>query len=146
MTTPRRRQSRLRTRLRPSSHGAPGRPEPTCSREEGSAGPPGRPIPPKERAALARLLQHLARQSRRLHAPRLEPSDPLFPELEQMGPDEIAEMVAQTMEHEGIDPARIYAFRKTGLLVTSDETLRLLSAADRQAWTGAVQQYLDRQD
>jgi len=96
--------------------------------------------------ALARLLLRLTRESGRIHGQRLQPADPLFPELEQMGPDEIAEMVAQTMEHEGIDPARIYAFRKTGLLVTSDETLSLLSAADRLAWTGAVQQFLDRQD
>lgn len=49
------------------------------------------------------------------------------------------EMV-QAMKKAGIDPAKIHAFEKTGLIVTEDNQ-HLLSDADLAEWEAAIQEY-----
>ncbi len=66
------------------------------------------------------------------------PEDPLFfdaPPLEQ-----VEHQIAQAMQQAGIDPALIYAFEQTGLLVT-EENQHLIPAHGLQAWQAAVARY-----
>ena len=49
------------------------------------------------------------------------------------------EMV-QAMKKVGIDPAKIHAFEKTGLMVTEDNQ-HLLSDADLDEWQAAIEEY-----
>jgi len=48
--------------------------------------------------------------------------------------------IADAMVMAQVDPALIYAFRKTGFMPTAD-TLDLFSEADRQAWEAAIEEY-----
>jgi len=75
----------------------------------------------------------------------LRPGDDLYPELEGMGEAAVTEAIAHALEREGVDPAMIYAFRKTGLLVSA-ETSPLLSPAGRKAWAAALREFADHQD
>src|SRR5262245_525419 len=75
---------------------------------------------------LQRLRQHLGREP--------QPEDLLFfdgPPLEQM-----EHQLSKTMQRVGIDPALIYAFEQTGLLVSEDNQ-HLIPEADLQAWYAA---------
>jgi hypothetical protein len=62
-----------------------------------------------------------------------------------MGDMHVTEAIAQALEREGVDPALVFAFRKTGLLVSA-ETLPFLSAGGRRAWTAALREFADLQD
>jgi integrase len=73
------------------------------------------------------------------------PNDPLFfdPDADEPKPldlDRVESAAANAMAQAGIDPAKIYAFRRTGLLATTENWERL-SPADRQAWEAAVEEY-----
>jgi hypothetical protein len=83
--------------------------------------------------------------ARRTRGRPLRPGDDLFPELEGMGDAEVTEAIAHALEREGVAPALVYAFRKTGLLISA-ESLPFLSAAGRKAWLVALQEFADRQD
>jgi ribose 5-phosphate isomerase len=48
--------------------------------------------------------------------------------------------MVQAMKKVGIDPAVIYAFEKTGLIVTEDNQ-NLISDVDRAEWDAAVLEY-----
>jgi len=73
------------------------------------------------------------------------PGDPVFfdPNADTPQPFDMDEMTAalvEAMAETGVEPARIYAYRKTGLIVT-EENLRLLSEQDLAEWKSAIQEY-----
>lgn len=51
-----------------------------------------------------------------------------------------ADKITRAMSTAGIEPAKIYAYRKTGLLASS-ENWELLSDQDRAAWNQALDEY-----
>lgn len=55
-------------------------------------------------------------------------------------PSHIEAMVVRDMEDLGVDPAFVYAFQHTGLLVT-DATLDGYSDSQLASWQGAVNRY-----
>ena len=76
------------------------------------------------------------------------PENPVFfdpdaasPQL--LDPDRIGAEIAEAMGKAGIEPAKIYAYRKTGLLVTR-ENWHSMSAADKLAWEQALLEYDER--
>jgi len=80
-----------------------------------------------------RLRQHLGREP--------GPDVRLFfdaPPLEQ-----VEHQITEALKRGGIDPALIYAFEQTGLLVTEDNQ-HLIAEHDLQAWYNAVAQYRQR--
>lgn len=48
--------------------------------------------------------------------------------------------ICEAMRHAGIDPAKIFAYRKTGRIVTS-ENVKLLTRADVKEWNDAIDEY-----
>ena len=69
----------------------------------------------------------------------LEPSDKLFPDhLEH-----VEHHMVQAMHAAGVDPALIYAFEETGLIV-SEENRDLISDKDYAEWQSAVARYRDK--
>jgi hypothetical protein len=75
------------------------------------------------------------------HGREPEPDDPVFFDslpLEQMG-----DHLVEAMRQAGVDPAFIYAFEETGLLV-SDENRHLLSSEDVARWNAAIAEYRAR--
>jgi hypothetical protein len=73
------------------------------------------------------------------------PEDPIFfdPDLDvptPITPVKMEAMVTDRMAAAGVDPALIYAHQHTGLLLT-EENLDLVTEADRQEWTDAVERY-----
>ncbi|MCX6633582.1 MAG: hypothetical protein NT090_00580 [Acidobacteria bacterium] len=79
------------------------------------------------------------------------PDDPVFfdPDADTpqfCGPeatDRVTDQMVEAMSAAGVRPEAIYAFRKTGRIVTEDNW-HLLSEADRKEWTDAVNEYLTR--
>jgi hypothetical protein len=56
------------------------------------------------------------------------------------GPEELRSQAVEIMQRAGIDPALIYAYRKTGLMVTEDNK-SLLSERDLAEWNAAIDEY-----
>jgi hypothetical protein len=54
--------------------------------------------------------------------------------------EQVEHQIAQAMKRAGLDPAFIYAFEQTGLLVTEGNQ-HLIAEADLQAWHAAVAAY-----
>jgi hypothetical protein len=54
--------------------------------------------------------------------------------------EHIEHEMVQAMKKAGIDPAKIYAFEKTGLIVAEDNQ-HLLSDADLAEWQAAIEEY-----
>jgi hypothetical protein len=79
------------------------------------------------------------------------PDDPVFFDPDSDTPqvcgpeaaDRVEDRMIEAMSAAGIRPEVIYAFRKTGRIVTEDNW-RLLSEADRKEWTDAVKEYFTR--
>ena len=55
-------------------------------------------------------------------------------------PEQVEPMTIQAMKAAGIDPAVIYAYEKTGRLVTEDNQ-HPLSEADLDEWQAAIEEY-----
>jgi hypothetical protein len=55
-------------------------------------------------------------------------------------PEHLEHMTVEAMKEAGIDPAIIYAYEKTGRLVTADNQ-NLLSDADLDEWQAAIEEY-----
>ena len=77
-----------------------------------------------------------------------EPDDPLFfdPDADTPVPIDVEEVSAQiikAMASAGLDPAKIYAFHRTGLMVT-ETNLHLLSAEDLDEWQAAIDEYNEK--
>jgi hypothetical protein len=66
------------------------------------------------------------------------PGDKVF--FDMPHPEQVEHMTVQAMETAGIDPAIIYAYEKTGRLVTEDNQ-NLLSEADLDEWQAAIEEY-----
>jgi hypothetical protein len=74
-----------------------------------------------------------------------EPHEPVFfdsnaDEPQPLSFDTIEEELIAAMAAAGIDPALIYAFHKTGLIV-SERNQHLLTRADLKEWNDAVEEY-----
>jgi hypothetical protein len=74
------------------------------------------------------------------------PEDPVFFDPDSTTPapipiETLQSQIAAVMTRAGISPAFIYAYRRTGLIVTEENYL-LLSPADRDAWDLAIEEYL----
>ncbi|MGA8596505.1 MAG: hypothetical protein WB676_17485 [Bryobacteraceae bacterium] len=73
------------------------------------------------------------------------PSDAVFfdPDADTpqpINPDKLEAEITRAMSLAGIEPAKIYAYKKTGLLASS-ENWELLSEQDRAAWNQALDEY-----
>jgi hypothetical protein len=66
------------------------------------------------------------------------PKDQIF--FDMPHPEHIEHMTVEAMKEAGIDPAIIYAYEKTGRLVTEDNQ-HLLSDADMEEWDAALEEY-----
>jgi len=66
------------------------------------------------------------------------PGDLLFPDMPH--PEHLEAMLVEEMKKAGMDPAFIYAFEKTGLLVSA-ENQHLIPDQDLKAWEAAVEEY-----
>jgi hypothetical protein len=53
---------------------------------------------------------------------------------------EVIAIVVERMKRANLDPAYIYAFQKTGMLV-AESNLHLFSAADKKEWADAVAEF-----
>lgn len=90
---------------------------------------------------------------RRKFGREVGPQDPLFfdPDADLPLPlsdenhEEMMEEMTAVMEESGVHPAHIYAFRKTGRMV-SEENRERLSAADLQEWHSALREYERKTD
>ena len=108
-----------------------------------------------EAASMKREMQEAIRSQLRLFREKFGrepgPDDPVFfdPDADTpqvCGPeaaDRLENQMVEAMSAAGIRPEAIYAFRKTGRIVTEDNW-HLLSEADRKKWTDAVNEYLTR--
>ena len=92
------------------------------------------PMTPEVREALEQLRQAFVAR----HGREPGPGDPLFPDLPH--PEHLEAMMVEGMKAAGLDPAYIYAFEKTGLLVT-EQNQHLISEKDLAEWGAAVEEY-----
>jgi hypothetical protein len=73
----------------------------------------------------------------------MAPNDPIFFDPDADEPRQLdvdVDSIVKTMADAGIRPELIYAYRKTGLLV-SDENYGKLSPEDRDDWHAAMEEY-----
>jgi hypothetical protein len=66
------------------------------------------------------------------------PEDPIF--FDAPSDDEYDAAVTKAMEQAGVAPAVIYAFRKTGRIIT-EENAKFVPAAALEAWQQAIDEY-----
>jgi hypothetical protein len=92
------------------------------------------PLTPEVREALEQLRRAFIAR----HGREPGPDDPLFPDLPH--PEHLEAMMAEDLKAAGLDPAFLYAFEKTGLLVT-EPNQQLLPDADLAAWDAALAEY-----
>jgi SEC-C motif-containing protein len=69
------------------------------------------------------------------------PGDDVF--FDAPHPEHLEHTMVQSMREVGISPDKVYAFTKTGLLV-SEENRKLIPDADIKAWCEAVEEYHER--
>ena len=87
---------------------------------------------------LAEVIEEQKRKFVEKHGRKLAPGDNLFFD---MPPVEHAEhFIVEAMKKAGLDPALIYAFEKTGLMVT-EANEHLIPDKDRAEWDAAVLEY-----
>ena len=87
---------------------------------------------------LAELIEEQKRKFQQEHGRAIGPNDKLFfdaPPLEHA-----EHFMVEAMKQAGLDPAMIYAFEKTGMLVT-EENQHLLSESDLDEWEAAIEEY-----
>jgi hypothetical protein len=71
----------------------------------------------------------------------LSPEDAVFPDLPHF--EHIEHGIVEAMKSSGVDPALVYAFEQTGLLV-SEENRHLISPSDMAEWESAVSEYREQ--
>jgi hypothetical protein len=96
------------------------------------------PMTPEVREALEQLRQAFVAR----HGREPGPDDLLFPDLPH--PERLEAMMVEGMKAAGLDPAFIYAFEKTGLLVT-EQNQHLIPDEDLAEWGAAVEEYEAKQ-
>src|SRR5262245_24217432 len=69
------------------------------------------------------------------------PGDPVFFDLPH--PEHLEAMMAEDMRAAGLDPAFVYAFEKTGLIV-SEQNQHLIPEKDLDEWDAAVREYEEK--
>lgn len=102
------------------------------------------PLSPEARAVIDRQLAAFRKKFGREPGP----TDPIFfdpdsdePRLmSQQRQDECERGIVEAMATAGIDPALIYAFKKTGRIVTATNK-RLLSEDEMEEWEDAIDEY-----
>lgn len=99
---------------------------------------PVRTIPITDQTAEA-LQAHVQRLERDKGGP-LAPDDLLFPELAEASEEAVREQLVAAMRDADLDPALVYAFQQTGMLL-SEETLAQVPEGDRQAWLQAIREF-----
>jgi hypothetical protein len=87
---------------------------------------------------LIRLLERQRRTFRENYAGELSREEAMFPDPPH--PEHLEHLLVEEMKSAGDDPAVIYAFEKTGLLVT-EFNYDALSEADLAAWQAAIEEY-----
>ena len=92
------------------------------------------PMSPDVREALEQLRQEFVAT----HGREPGPDDLLIPDLPH--PEHVEAMMVEGMKAAGLDPAFIYAFEQTGLLVT-EQNLHLISEKDLAEWDAAIEEY-----
>ena len=92
------------------------------------------PIPPEVREALEQLRQEFIAK----HGGEPGPDDPVFPDLPH--PERLEAMIVEDMKAAGLDAAFVYAFEKTGLLVTG-QNRHLIPDADLTQWDAATEEF-----
>lgn len=88
------------------------------------------------------VLEEQRRRFIEKHGREPGPNDPVFfdmPPLEQ-----IEHQTVQAMKAAGLDPAFIYAYEKTGRIVT-EQNMHLLSDEDLAEWQAAIDEYEQKQ-
>ena len=105
----------------------------------------GRTIPLKPDVVSA--LEEQREAFRRKFGREPRPDDPVFfdPDADTPQPFDLGRLdtaMTEAMTKAGLDPAFIYAYRRTGLIVTEQNEC-LLTEDDRQAWRNAVAEYED---
>ena len=71
------------------------------------------------------------------------PAPTIYSSPDMPHPEHIEHKIVEAMKEAGIDPAIIYAYEKTGRLVT-EENRNLLSDADLDEWQAAIEEYEDQ--
>jgi hypothetical protein len=92
------------------------------------------PISPEVKAVLQQLRQDFIAK----HGREPGPDDRLFPDMPH--PEHLEAMMVEDMKAAGLDPAFIYAFEKTGLLVT-EQNQHLIPEHDLAEWDAAIEDY-----
>ena len=69
------------------------------------------------------------------------PDDPIFFDLPH--PEHVEHLMVEGMKAAGLDPAIIFAFERTGRLVTADNQ-HLIPERDLDAWDAAIREYEER--
>jgi len=83
-------------------------------------------------------LHRMADEFRKEHGRDSGPDEPLFGDI--AGDQAIEDMMTDIMERAGSDPAFIYAFKKTGRIVTRQNKDKLTDAELRE-WQAAIEEY-----
>jgi hypothetical protein len=91
---------------------------------------------------MAELLQEQRQKYIEKHGREPGPDDKIF--FDMPHPEHLEHMMVEDMKKAGINPAIIYAFEKTGRLVTEDNQ-NLLSDADLDEWQAAIDEYEAKQ-
>jgi hypothetical protein len=102
-----------------------------------------RPLPLTDE--LRHLLERQREHFRETFGREPAPTDPVWfdpdtDELHPLDPDRVETDIVRAVEQAGIDPALIYAYWRTGRMVTQD-TMRLLSPSERAEWDAALEEY-----
>jgi hypothetical protein len=92
------------------------------------------PMTPEVQEALEELQKEFVAK----HGREPVPHDLLFPDLPH--PEHLEAMMVEGMLAAGLDTAFIYAFEKTGLLVT-EENQNLIPENDLAEWDAAIKEY-----
>ena len=76
------------------------------------------------------------------------PDDPVFfdPDADtpqEIDPEKVTKLMTEAMAAAGLDPALIYAYRQTGLLVT-EQAYDSLPAEVREEWDAAIAEYNEK--
>lgn len=75
------------------------------------------------------------------HGRESGPGGPVFPDMPH--PEHVEHEMVEMMKQANIDPAKIYAFEKTGRIVT-EENQDTLTEADLMEWEAAIDEYKER--
>jgi hypothetical protein len=99
------------------------------------------PLNPEAMNALKRQLKAFEEKFGRPPGPQ----DPVFFDPDSSVPETISQekldrQMMEVMDAAGLDPAFTYAYKKTGLLVTT-RNKHLLSRSKRKAWNDAINEY-----